>query len=181
MRNQKGITLVALVVTIVVLLILAGTSIAMLKGDNGIVTNAQKATVSNKEGQVVENIKNAYNTVKTKVIVGASTNPNYDAQAAATEQEIADTIATEILGEATTLTAGTAKEKDGYKITYTATAGSTAGSTAGTIVIEYGDSTFKNGVTFAGKQMNIIKATITIEKANASLSSAGDPYFINNR
>ena len=71
MRNQKGITLVALVVTIVVLLILAGTSIAMLKGDNGIVTNAQKATVSNKEGQVVENIKNAYNTVKTKVIVGA--------------------------------------------------------------------------------------------------------------
>lgn len=177
MRNQKGITLVALVVTIVVLLILAGTSIAMLKGDNGIVTNAQKATVSNKEGQVVENIKNAYNTVKTKVIVGASTNPNYDAQAAATEKEIADTIATEILGEETTLTAGTAKEKDGYKITYTAT----AGSTAGTIVIEYGDSTFKDGVTFAGKQMNIIKATITIEKANASLSWTGDPYFINNR
>lgn len=177
MRNQKGITLVALVVTIVVLLILAGTSIAMLKGDNGIVTNAQKATVSNKEGQVVENIKNAYNTVKTKVIVGASTNPNYDAQATATEQEIADTIATEILGEATTLTAGTAKEKDGYSITYTAT----SGSTAGTIYIEYGDSTFKDGVTFAGKQMDKIKATITIEKANASLSWTGDPYFINNR
>ena len=177
MRNQKGITLVALVVTIVVLLILAGTSIAMLKGDNGIVTNAQKATVSNKEGQVVENIKNAYNTVKTKVIVGASTNPNYDAQAAATEQEIADTIATEILGETTTLTAGTAKEKDGYSITYTATAGSTAGK----IDIQYGDSTFQKDVKFAGKQMDKIKATITIEKANTSLSWTGDPYFINNR
>lgn len=177
MRNQKGITLVALVVTIVVLLILAGTSIAMLKGDNGIVTNAQKATVSNKEGQVVENIKNAYNTVKTKVIVGASTNPNYDAQATATEQEIADTIATEILGETTTLTAGTAKEKDGYSITYTATAGSTAGK----IDIVYGDSTFQKDVKFAGKQMDKIKATITIEKANTSLSWTGDPYFINNR
>lgn len=177
MRNQKGITLVALVVTIVVLLILAGTSIAMLKGDNGIITNAQKATVSNTEAQVVENIKNAYNTVKTKVIVGASTNSEYDAQATATEQEIADTVATEILGEPTTLTAGTAKEKNGYSITYTAT----SGSTAGTIVVEYGDSTFKNGVTFAGKAMDTIKATITIEKANASLSWTGNPYFITTR
>ena len=34
----KGITLIALVVTIVVLLILAGTSIAMLTGENGIIT-----------------------------------------------------------------------------------------------------------------------------------------------
>ena len=43
MRKQKGITLIALVVTIVVLLILAGVSIAMLRGDNGIITQAQKA------------------------------------------------------------------------------------------------------------------------------------------
>ena len=179
MRNQKGITLVALVVTIVVLLILAGTSIAMLKGDNGIITNAQKATVSNTEGQVVENIKNAYNTVKTKVIVGASTNSEYDAQAAATEKDIADTVATEILGEATTLTAGTATTKNGYSITYTATTGSTAGK----IVIVYTDSTFKNGVTFAGKSMDTIEATITIEKANSTLewTTGHGPYFVTNR
>ena len=56
-QNQKGITLIALVVTIVVLLILAGTSIAMLSGDNGIITNAQKSTAANTEGQVSENIK----------------------------------------------------------------------------------------------------------------------------
>ena len=35
LRNQKGITLIALVVTIVVLLILAGVSIATLTGQNG--------------------------------------------------------------------------------------------------------------------------------------------------
>ena len=34
-KQYKGVTLVALVVTIVVLLILAGVSIAMLSGDNG--------------------------------------------------------------------------------------------------------------------------------------------------
>ena len=41
--NQYGITLIALVITIIVLLILAGVSIAMLTGQNGILTQAQKA------------------------------------------------------------------------------------------------------------------------------------------
>ena len=40
---QKGITLIALVITIIVLLILAGVSIAMLTGQNGILTQAQGA------------------------------------------------------------------------------------------------------------------------------------------
>ena len=42
-ENGKGITLIALVITIIVLLILAGVSIAMLTGDNGILTQAQNA------------------------------------------------------------------------------------------------------------------------------------------
>ena len=42
-ENRKGITLIALVVTIVVLLILAGVSISMLTGENGILTNATYA------------------------------------------------------------------------------------------------------------------------------------------
>lgn len=42
---HKGITLIALVVTIVVLLILAGVSITVLFGDSGIITMAQKAAV----------------------------------------------------------------------------------------------------------------------------------------
>ena len=43
MKKEKGITLIALVVTIVVLLILAGVSISMLTGENGIITQAQEA------------------------------------------------------------------------------------------------------------------------------------------
>ncbi len=43
MRNQRGITLIALVITIIVLLILAGVSIAMLTGENGILTRASTA------------------------------------------------------------------------------------------------------------------------------------------
>lgn len=41
--NNKGITLIALIVTIIVLIILAGVSIAMLTGENGILTQANKA------------------------------------------------------------------------------------------------------------------------------------------
>ena len=43
LRGTKGITLIALVVTIVVLLILAGVSIAMLTGEDGIIKQAQRA------------------------------------------------------------------------------------------------------------------------------------------
>ena len=41
--NNKGITLIALVITIIVLLILAGVSIATLTGENGILTRANDA------------------------------------------------------------------------------------------------------------------------------------------
>lgn len=42
-KNEKGITLIALVITIIVLLILAGVSIATLTGDNGLLTKANEA------------------------------------------------------------------------------------------------------------------------------------------
>jgi len=42
-KRERGITLIALIVTIIVLLILAGVSIAMLTGQNGILTQAQRA------------------------------------------------------------------------------------------------------------------------------------------
>ena len=45
MKGNKGITLIALVVTIIVLLILAGVSIAMLSGENGILQKASDAAV----------------------------------------------------------------------------------------------------------------------------------------
>ena len=50
MKNQKGITLIALVITIIVLLILAGITIAMLTGENGILTNATKSKAINELG-----------------------------------------------------------------------------------------------------------------------------------
>lgn len=47
-KNQRGITLIALVVTIIVLLVLAGVSIAMVTGSNGILIRASEASVNTK-------------------------------------------------------------------------------------------------------------------------------------
>ena len=52
--NNKGITLIALVVTIVVLLILAGISIWAITGENGIIKRAQEAKEETESAQVKE-------------------------------------------------------------------------------------------------------------------------------
>ena len=63
--NNKGITLIALVVTIIVLLILAGVSIAMLIGENGILTQAQKA--KNETENAATNEAGALNDYEDKI------------------------------------------------------------------------------------------------------------------
>ena len=56
-KERNGITLIALVVTIIVLLILAGVSIAMLTGENGILTQAQNAKNKTEEAEEKEKIQ----------------------------------------------------------------------------------------------------------------------------
>ena len=56
MKEQKGITLIALVITIIVLLILAGVSIAMLTGENGILTKATTAKTNTIEAELKEQV-----------------------------------------------------------------------------------------------------------------------------
>ena len=55
--QEKGITLIALVVTIIVLLILAGISIAMLTGQNGILNRASEAQEKTGTAQTEELVK----------------------------------------------------------------------------------------------------------------------------
>ena len=53
-RNTKGITLIALVVTVIVLIILAGVSISLVLGENGIVNKAKKAKENTELAKVEE-------------------------------------------------------------------------------------------------------------------------------
>ena len=49
--KQKGVTLIALVITIIVLIILSGVTINMLVGENGIITQAQRAKNETAQGK----------------------------------------------------------------------------------------------------------------------------------
>lgn len=62
MIKNKGITLIALVITIIVLLILAGITIATLVGDNGILTKTEEAKEQTEIGKEKEQIKLAINS-----------------------------------------------------------------------------------------------------------------------
>lgn len=57
LKRNKGITLIALVVTIIVLLILAGISISILAGNNGILNKAVTAKEKTSESQALEKAK----------------------------------------------------------------------------------------------------------------------------
>ena len=78
MRNQRGVTLIALVITIIVLLILAGVSIAMLTGDNGILTQANQAKYETAQSEAKEKINLALNAVKTEVYAQRVTKANWN-------------------------------------------------------------------------------------------------------
>ena len=84
-RKNKGITLIALVITIIVLLILAGVSIAMLTGQNGILTQAQKAkseteNAAKNEAAILDEYNKYLNNAVGGGIVEGGTKPETDDQ-----------------------------------------------------------------------------------------------------
>ncbi len=172
MKNQKGITLIALVVTIVVLLILAGTSIAMLGGDNGIITNAQDAAAANTEGEVIDKMNVAYNTVKANIITKSSTIMNWSATDEDNELALAKIVAGEILPatEASSLEEGKALQGKGKNSGYTITYTKTTEPTKGKVVIEYTDATFNltEKVTPPNRHYPKIKCTIEFSSDDAT-------------
>ena len=69
-NNIKGITLIALVITIIVLLILAGVSIAILTGQGNILDNAGTARDKTNESEDIEKIQFALNEYKLETHTG---------------------------------------------------------------------------------------------------------------
>ena len=72
LQKKGGITLIALVVTIVVLLILAGVSISMLTGENGIITRATESNLQTKIGEE----KEAINLAMQALFIDKADNPD---------------------------------------------------------------------------------------------------------
>lgn len=79
-KNQNGVTLIALAVTIIVMLILAGATMSMLTGNSGIMTNAKKSSAASEEADAYEKMAQAFSTVQLSVESEAALNGGYNAQ-----------------------------------------------------------------------------------------------------
>ena len=65
LKGNKGVTLVALVITIIVLLILAGVSISLVVGNNGVINQATSAADSVNKANVKSELEMAVQAVET--------------------------------------------------------------------------------------------------------------------
>ena len=151
MKNNKGITLIALVITIIVLLILAGITIAMLTGENGILNNATKSKAYDQLGAakdkvaltVSEEITNYFNSVYVN-----STTAQYNK--ATVKSDVCDKVAA---------------MRTGIELpTGVSFVGSPNVSTAGVFVLRYGDYTVQGTIGDSG---SLTWGDITYSPANS--------------
>ena len=98
MRNQKGITLIALVITIIVLLILVGVAIAMLTGDNGIITNAQASRSNTAFRAADEQMRLAYMAVRTEIAARLANDTAYEATSLANAKKLEEIVNNDLQG-----------------------------------------------------------------------------------
>ena len=70
--NAKGVTLIALVITIIILLILSGVAIATLTGENGLFARAKQAKVAQTEADMKENLNLVIQELQVEKLAGAT-------------------------------------------------------------------------------------------------------------
>ncbi len=122
MKEQKGITLIALVITIIVLLILAGVSIAMLTGSNGVLTKATTAKDNTAVAEIREQVTLAMNEILMNANDPTDTTTPTSSNKTLTVDNIANVINANV-GDGTA-TKGEGKltykyGKDSYTVTFT--------------------------------------------------------------
>ena len=123
-KKERGITLVALVVTIVVLLILAGVSISMVLGNNGIVTKAQASQAAQDKAYAKEVVESGLKSVQIDVLTGVKTTAGVDDVVTAIGDStfVAGTVANTVKytskdGKAYTVTVDMSDKNTGYTVT----------------------------------------------------------------
>ena len=156
MKNNKGITLIALVVTIIVLLILAGISIAMLTGENGILKNANDAKTQNAYYGADEQMKLAYMAVRTEIAAKTVANSSYDATANGNPAALLEVVKKDL------------NDDNWYAEVKTVTSGE---DTITKIIMTYKDSAINTALsdgTALSLQKGSVNGEITLTKQSAS-------------
>lgn len=73
---KKGITLIALIISIIVLLILTGITLTAIMGDSGIIANAQKTKIKTEDEHAVETLQLAWSARMSRIFEGTEKVPD---------------------------------------------------------------------------------------------------------
>ena len=130
MKSNKGITLVALVITIIVLLILAGVSISLVVGDNGVLTQSKNSSDSTKIGQMQEALQIAISDVQTAYFGNYALNASVDFDSEVTYGAVATALKNQ--GYTLMIQNQTSASKKGTEVAGTNTTAFTATATEAT-------------------------------------------------
>ena len=195
-KQSKGITLIALVITIIVLLILAGVSIAMLTGQNGILTQAQKAKTTTDNKSAEEKVKLAVMAAKTQSAdasldlekLTTEVTINYGGQVDGTEFPATVTIdgksfTVDSDGNVTSKDSETAGkvtiiEGDGKSVGNIIAVTSTKGTTEKFYVLSYDESTQK---AKALAEWNLKVGNIYNNSSSTAIATDSDEYGLQNK
>lgn len=78
LKNKNAITLIALVITIIIMLLLAGVAIQMTIGENGLIAKSTQAKSQQAKSELYETAKLSYLNLKAKSIEAGLTNPTVE-------------------------------------------------------------------------------------------------------
>ena len=173
MKNQRGITLIALVITIIVLLILAGVSIAMLTGENGILNKATSSRSATNEAEVVERINLALNAVKAEIFDQQVDEQNWEP---INDNDTSDNKADDTLQEAIKESLelddfGSDPVADATAETYDGDYVYTFNTTTGTLTLSYYNTVTEVGIKTDGAK-DPIEGTIDLSKSPYTVTEA---------
>ena len=88
MKNRKkknAITLIALVITIVIMLLLAGVAIQMTMGENGLIAKSKEAQKTQAKAELYDTAKLSYTNLKAKALENGQPNPQAELALSTTE------------------------------------------------------------------------------------------------
>ena len=158
MKNNKGITLVALVITIIVLLILAGVSISMVVGQNGVLGQAKNASSKTNVASASTALQLSLTSIQTDFM-----------------GKWAEGKATNIYDDLTEKTLDDELQKNGYYLTKYGTAGTEGYDEDGTITkntvkIEFVEGSASAEADHKDDDKTVYKASIVWGDTSVSIS-----------
>ena len=74
-KNKNGITLIALVITIIIMLLLAAIAIQLTLGENGLISKANQSKIEQEKSELYDDAKLEYLNLKTKAIENSQPDP----------------------------------------------------------------------------------------------------------